>query len=206
MKHKQKFTRNGNVILRDPARIDFAIEELRQKTYNKVRESIMERFGVGLSCASMDISEAKRVIGLELDAVSTRAAETRRNERIADRAEEAAKLAEEVGDHASAVGYLKTAVAASAQVAKLTGAAAPTKLDVKHSGSVNVNLDVELKLDAVLEVTSKILTPEEYSFLMGVLEKLAAAQDAGAFKELEPPVDAEIVDDDAEEVDDASKN
>lgn len=190
-------TSQGNPIARNPARIEFAAEQLRHLTYTKARDAIMERWGVGRATAERDIRAARDLIASELDVAGVRVAEMRRNERIADRSEDLAAEAAKAQDWAGVASLHRSAIAASREVARLTGACAPTEVKVAHNGST----DVELRLDAVLDVTAKILTPDEYDFLMRVMEKLAAAQDAGAFAALEDAdvTDAEIVDDDLDD-------
>lgn len=185
----------GNPITHsNPARVEFAVEALRAMTYTKARDAIMAQFGVSLATAARDIAAARQLIALEFgDVVTIRAREATRLERLAEKAEGLADHASNAKDYQGAAALKGKAIQASKEIARLTGAAAPRELKVTHSSSVSV--DVELKLDAVLDVTAKILTSDEYDFLMRVMEKLAAAQDSGAFKELEPPVDAELVDD-----------
>jgi hypothetical protein len=65
------------------------------------------------------------VIALELDGMEVRAAETRRNERIADRAERLAAKAAKVQDWTAAAALQRSAIAASREVSRLAGAYAP---------------------------------------------------------------------------------
>lgn len=186
-------TESGNPITRNPARVEYAAERLREMTYNKARQAIMEHWGVSLGTASRDIAAARQLIGLELDVVSVRAVETRRNERLADRAEELSEKAASDSDWNAAANLQRVAVAASREVARLVGACAPARVDVVQSASV----DVELRVDLVLERLEGILPPHLYQAWMQCLELIAEAQEAGAFRGLEAA--PEVVDDELDD-------
>ena len=78
-------TSKGNPITRNPARIEFAAEQLRHLTYTKARDTIVKQWDVGQATAERDIAAARRLIALEFNASEVRAGEVRRNERIADK-------------------------------------------------------------------------------------------------------------------------
>jgi len=149
-------TSRGNPITRNPARIEFAAERLRHLTYTKARDAIVQQWGVGRATAERDIAAAKQLIALECNAIEVRVNEVLRNQRIADKvetaADEASARARAAGGTAaewSAVAALhKTAIAASREIARLTGAHAPREVKVSHPGSV----EVALQIDAVLNV------------------------------------------------------
>lgn len=193
-------TAKGNPLTRNPARVVFAADCLRRMTYSAARTEICKQWRIHKATAEKDIRAAKQLIALELDAIEVRAGEVRRNERIADRAEELAEEATvraKAGDSAanwSAVAALqRTAVAASREVSRLTGAYAPKEVKVTHSGSI----DVALRIDAVLLV----LDERDLADLDRITAKIAAAQAAGQLAEPEPEpepepeevLDAEIV-------------
>ena len=141
-------TARGNPITRNPARVNFAAEQLRTSTYSVARKAITERWGVSETTAERDLRAAKQLIALELDAIEVRATETRRNERIADKAETLAEKAAAVNDWAAAATLQRAAIAASREVSRLTGAYAPKQVEVTHTGTV----EIALKLDAILDV------------------------------------------------------
>ncbi len=191
-------TAKGNAMTRNPARIVFAADCLRTMTYSATREAIIKRWGIHKATAEKDIRAAKQLIALELDSLEVRAAEARRNERIADRAEElAAKAtarAEAEGSSAADWGAVaalqRSAIAASREVSRLTGAYTPTRVSVTHSQAGPPEL--ALKLDAILG----ILDAAGIAALHVVLEQIEAARADGR---LAAPAEEEI--EDAEYVD-----
>lgn len=181
----------GVVIYGNPGRVEFAAETLRKKNYPKTRDAIMKQFGVSRATAERDIAKAKRVIAAELDAHRevVRAYETRRNERVADRAEELAGKAATEKQWAAAAALQRAAIAASREVSRLNGAYAPAKIEVMHSTH-----EPSLQLDAILG----ILDEAGHAALGVVLSQIEAAKAEGRLKPLEPPSgeaeDAEFTD------------
>jgi len=94
-------TAKGNPITRNPARVVFAADCLRRLTYSAARDEIVKHWGIHPATAEKDIRAARQLIALELDAIEVRAGEVRRNERIADKAEELAVAAAKRAELAS---------------------------------------------------------------------------------------------------------
>jgi hypothetical protein len=189
-------TSKGNPITRNPARIEFAAEQLRHLTYTKARDAIVKQWGVGQATAERDIAAAKQLIALELNAIEVRAGEVLRNERIADTAEDLANKAAKAEDWAGAASLHRSAIAASREISRLTCAYAPTEVKVAHSGSV----DVDLNIDAVLVVAREIMPPDIYAAFMKGLELIDAAHVSGMFPALtDDAPDAELLDDDPDD-------
>jgi len=182
-------TAKGNPLTRNPARIVYAAEQLRTSTYSVARTAIMNHFKVHKATAERDIRAAKQLIALELDAFEIRAAETRRNERIADKAEELAGKAAALGEYAEAATLQRTAIAASREVSRLTGAYAPKQVQVTHTGRVEVA--VALKVDAILA----ILDEAGLAAMRVVQEQIEAAKASGRLALPEPEEDEEEVED-----------
>jgi hypothetical protein len=183
-------TEKGNPITRNPARVVFAADQLRTKTYSAARDAIVARWGVHHTTAEKDIRAAKKLIALELDAIEVRAGEVRRNERIADRAEELAEKAAKGAASAAELGAVaalqKTAIAASREVSRLTGAYAPKEIKVTHG----IAGEVPLQIDAVLA----ILSPAGREHLEAVLDEIDAARVAGRLVDSAEAEDAEFTD------------
>ncbi len=145
---------SGHALTRNPARIEFAAEQLRTLSYKEAVKAIVERWGIHPATAKGDLAAAKRLIALELDGLEVRAAEVARNERIANKAEDLADRAAAVAvsgtaaDYGAVAALHRTAIAASREVSRLTGAYAPKQIEVKHSGTV----EVALQIDAVLAI------------------------------------------------------
>lgn len=184
-------TAKGNAVGGNPARVLFAAQTLREHGTNETIRIIVAKFGIHRATAWKDLTKAKALIALELDAIGTRAAEARRNERIADKAEELAAKAATDGDFIGAATLHRAAVAASREIARLTGAHAPTKLEVTHTGTV----EVDVRIDAVLSV----LDEADLAALRVISEKIEAAKADGRIAA--PAADDEIIED-AELVDD----
>lgn len=188
----------GHRLTRNPARILYAAEQLRLMSPSLAMEQIRKYWKVHEVTAWRDISAAKQLIAQELDAIEVRAGEVRRNERIADKAEQAADLARARAEDATgsaadwgAVAQLqKTAIAASREISRLTGAYAPKEVKITHTGSI----EVALRIDAVLLV----LDARDHEDLARITAKILAAQAAGqiASAEDEEIEDAEIVEPD----------
>jgi hypothetical protein len=185
-------TVNGNPITRNPARVVFAAELLRANNYAITRDAICSRWGVHKATAERDIRAAKQLIALETDFVEVRAGETKRNERIADKAEALADRAAAKGEHAAAATLHKAAIAASREVSKLNGAYAPKQIEVHHS----TGGDLPYQLDAILA----ILDDDGIAAMRVVIGQIEAAKSSGrlALPEESPAstediVDAEIV-------------
>ncbi len=151
-------TDKGHPMTRNPARIVFAADLLRTMTYGAARTAIVKQWGINKSTAEKDIAAAKKLIALELDGMEVRAAEVRRNERIADHAEELANQAAErarasnssAADWGAVAQLQKTAVMASREVSRLAGAYAPKQVKVTHS----VAPELAHQLDAILGILS----------------------------------------------------
>ena len=181
-------TAKGNKMTRDPARIEFAAEAIRTMNYAAAQAAIEAEFGVGKTAAQEDIAAARRLIALEFgDVVAIRAREANRLERLAEKAEGLADHASNAKDYQGAAALKGRAIQASKEIARLTGATAPRELKVTHSGSVS--LDVELRVDAVLERLETVLPPALYTAWMQCLELIAEAQERGVFKGLEAPAE-----------------
>jgi hypothetical protein len=186
-------TSKGNPITRNPARIEFAEEQLRHLTYTKARDAIVKQWGVGQATAERDIAAARRLIVAEMDGMAVRASEALRNERLADKNEALGDKAAAAGDYQGAASCHRTAIAASREVSRLTEAYAAREGKVAHSGSV----DVDLKIDAVLVVARDIMPPEIYAAFMKGLELIDAAHASGMFPALtDDAPEAELLDDD----------
>lgn len=184
-------TARGNTVTRNPARVMFAADTMRNHGNRETARRIVKRFGIHIATARADVRAAKQLIALELDAIEVRAAEALRNERIADQAERMAKKAARAGEFSAAAALQKSAIAASMQIARLTGAYAPTKVEIQHSGSV----EVDIKIDAALSV----LDEADLAALRIINAKVLAAMEDGriaapADDEDEDVEDAEIVD------------
>ncbi|HEX7841014.1 MAG TPA: hypothetical protein VF469_26235, partial [Kofleriaceae bacterium] len=128
-------TEKGNAITRNPARVLFAADKIRDLPYTAARQAIMDRWGVHRATAERDIAAAKQLIARELNGMETRAAEARRNERIADKAEQLAEEAAQAKDWAGTANLHRSAIAASREISRLTGAYAPKEVQVSHSGA-----------------------------------------------------------------------
>lgn len=185
-------TDKGNPIYRDPARVMFAVEEMRSKTTSDVVLAICERWGVHKSTAWRDVKVAQRLIVDELDGIEVRAAETRRNERIADRAEKLAQEAAGERKYTAAAALQRTAIAASQEISRLTGAYTPTKVQVTHvaGGELPLQLDAILAiLDADGIAAMRVVQAQIVAALAdGRLTRPEDAQDRDA-----PAEDAQIV-------------
>ena len=181
-------TPKGNLISRDPARVVFAADQLRTKTYSYARKAIMAQWGVSRATAERDIAAAKQLIALELDGMEVRAAETRRNERIADRAERLAAKAAKVQDWTAAAALQRSAIAASREVSRLTAAYAPKEIKL----STGQAPELPLQLDAILG----ILDEEGRAAFRIVQQQIEAAKADGRLR-LPEPADHEPEEDSA---------
>ena len=196
-------TPKGNLISRDPARVVFAADQLRTKTYSLARRAIMAQWGVSRATAERDIAAAKQLIALELDGMEVRAGETRRNERIADRAERLAAKAAKVQDWTAAAALQRSAIAASREVSRLTGAYAPKEIKL----STGQAPELPLQLDAILG----ILDEEGRAAFRIVQQQIEAAKADGRLQlpapaDAEPEADAAPAAEDAEFVDRPGEN
>jgi hypothetical protein len=187
-------TDKGHPITRNPARVVFAADQLRTMTYADARAAIVKRWGVSETTAERDIRAAKQLIASQLDAMEVRAAEVRRNERIADKAEKYAEEAAGDEDWLAVATLQKAAIAASREVSRLAGAHTPKKIEVEHSGTVGV----AYQIDAILE----ILDEAGRAAFRLVQEQIEAAKADGRLALPAPPEESDDHDED-DEVQDA---
>lgn len=156
---------------KEPDRLNFAIEQLRTKQLADARQEIMNRYNIGEQSANKEIRAAREVIAKSLNAVEVRIDEVTRLRRIADRTEKAADRALTGEDCLGGAALHKTAIAASKEIARLCGANAPEKVEITHTGSV----EVSLQIDAVLNV----LDDRDNADLARITEKILRAKQAG---------------------------
>lgn len=173
-------TPRGNVVRRNPARAAVALKMLRDGFgFLEIVKVIQEKWEVHRSTAAVDIRDAKRLLAEELgDQISERAAEALRMERVAEKAEKAGKWL--------------AVVAASRERSRLLGLHAPKRIEIEHSGSVEIALEID--------ATLAILDDEDHAALRRITEKLEGARVAGLLPAAPAPgsddedvVDAEIV-------------
>jgi hypothetical protein len=172
-------TPKGNLVRLNAARAKLALTMLSDgKCFKDIVEAIATKWNVCRSTAAIDIRAAKRLLAAEIgDMVDERAAEAKRMERVAEKAEREGKWL--------------AAVAASRERSRLLGLHAPKKIEIEHSGSVEIALEID--------ATLAILDDEDHAALRRITEKLEGARVAGLLPAVSGPdgnddaLDAEIV-------------
>ncbi len=182
-------TANGTPVPRNVVRVRFAAEQLLTRSFAATRDAICAKFGVQRTAATRDIAAARKLIAAEMDVTTIRVTEVLRNERLADHSEALAHKAAHEGDYAGASTLRRTAILASREITRLTGAAAPVRIQISNG----LPPELPLQIDQALAE----LDDRDRADLDRITAKLEAARAAGRM--LPEPAEDESDGDDVED-------